>query len=1224
MRLKHIKLAGFKSFVDPTKVPFEHQMTAIVGPNGCGKSNIIDAVRWVLGESSAKNLRGDSMTDVIFNGANTRKAIGQASVELVFERTSKASNTVNSNTANSSTSSSTSTSTSNSGVFFTQGANSLDHFQGSMADRNEVSIRRVVNRDSVNSYFLNGSKCRRRDITDIFLGTGLGPRSYAIIEQGTISRLIESKPQDLRIFIEEAAGISKYKERRRETETRIRHTRENLARLSDIRAELTLQIDKLHQQAEAAKRFKTLKASERKYKAELAVLRWKKYDQQSQQYKQKVNKKQREVEDLFIKNNQHDIELLKAKQLLELGSGNTSELQQAKLSLSSDVARLEQKIKHNRQQQADIEKNSIQSQQQLLTAQAELLVEEDKLIAINTDVEEKNPELEIVVQQLDMLKTVLQESQTKLQEAQQNWQQVNHQKNEFISAKAQIESKISTQHNLIADISIRHRKLSSFLTDLRARISQPDFAQTKLQQEKLHEQIQQRIDDGKALKLHAEHLQKRLSEHQQQGAEQRGIYQTLKVNLKQSQSQLVAKPDWLIEQSLWLEQQQINQQGAFYQNIKVAQGWEMAVEMVLSPWLQAQIVDVFPEEIPVNTVSLVKSSLTTLHLGEKGLVGKSIVTTNDQKNSLHQGTLAEKVSGEMACIHLLNQVYITENLKQAKLLLKSLSSEASVICQDGTWLGHNFLQKGLLPEGSDNDELCQVNERLKRVSQINTLQDEISQIGQWLNESDEITRQLQNDIENCYQQQEKNSQDFKQQQVVYQQKQQEIALADQQSQHEQQQCQNTLAELDVLTSLKQTEQRKLTDFEQQQTTALQNAPDESKINEFAQQTEKLEQNIQISQSQIHQLHEQRHELAVSLEQVKSQHLHCTNTIIRHKDQITQQLLVQTQQSELQKNGVNPLLADEKQLQKWLQQMSSLDEDLQRVHENLASAQLTVNNIEDEKKKISSRISYYKEQISQALLDGESYRLRAEAAMENLADLHQNLDDVLAIMPESAKEGLWQAHISRLTKDISQLGAINLAAIDEYDTQFERKSFLDHQNDDLTQAITTLESAIAKIDKESRQKFKATFEQVNKGLKELFPKVFGGGSAYLDLTDEDLLNTGVTIMARPPGKKNSTIHLLSGGEKALTALSLVFAIFRLNPAPFCMLDEVDAPLDDANVERFCNLVREMSHTVQFIYISHNKIAMEMASTLTGVTMFEPGVSKMVAVDIEEAIAMAEIS
>ena len=1208
MRLKHIKLAGFKSFVDPTTVPFKHQMTAIVGPNGCGKSNIIDAVRWVLGESSAKNLRGDSMTDVIFNGASTRKAIGLASVELVFERTVKASNTSHSSTSHPSASNS-STSHSGKSNLLSEESKSSDHFQGSMADRNEVSIRRVVNRDSVNSYFLNGSKCRRRDITDIFLGTGLGPRSYAIIEQGTISRLIESKPQELRVFIEEAAGISKYKERRRETETRIRHTRENLARLADIRAELTLQIDKLHQQAEAAKRFKTLRASERKYKSELAVLKWQKFDQQNQQYQQKVSKAQREVEDLFITNNQHDIELLKAKQLLELGGGNTNKLQQSKLSLSSQIARLEQNIKHNRQQQVEIEKNSIQSQQDLLTAQAELLVEQDKLIAVNADIEQKNPELEIVEQQLDTLKIVLQESQVKLQEAQQNWQKVNHQNNEFISAKTQIESKISTQHTLIEDINIRHSKLSSFLTDLQANISQPDFTQIKYQQEKLHDQLQQLIDYDKELKISTGQLQKRLSEHQQQVGKQHGIYQVLEENLKQRQSLLAVKPDWLIEQSLWLEQKNINQQGTFYQKIKVAEGWETAVEMVLSPWLQAQIVDEFPDEISLNTASLVKTSL---------------VKNASFKNSLNQETLAEKISGETIFTRLLNQVYIAENLMQAQEILQSLPDEASVICQDGTWLGHSFLQKGLLPEGADNDELFQAKERLKRVGQINNLKDEITQIGLWLEESNEITNGLKNEIVNCNQQQENNSEDIKQRQIDYQQKQQEFALADQQSQHEQQQCQNTLAELDVLISLKQTEQRKLSALEQQQTSVLQNAPDELKINEFARQAEHFEQNSKTSQSQIHQLHEQRHELAVSLERVKSQHTHCTNAITRHKEQIDQQLLIQTQQSEEQQNRVNPLQVDEQQLQTWLQQMSSLDEELQGVHENLASAQQTVNNIEDEKKKTSSRISYYKEQISQAHLNGESNRLRAETALENLAELQQNLQDVLATMPDSAKEGIWQAHISHLTKDISQLGAINLAAIDEYETQFERKSFLDQQNDDLTQAITTLESAITKIDRESRHKFKTTFEQVNRGLKELFPKVFGGGSAYLDLTEEDLLNTGVTIMARPPGKKNSTIHQLSGGEKALTALSLVFAIFRLNPAPFCMLDEVDAPLDDANVERFCNLVREMSQTVQFIYISHNKIAMEMASTLTGVTMFEPGVSKMVAVDIEEAISMAEIS
>ena len=392
---------------------------------------------------------------------------------------------------------------------------------------------------------------------------------------------------------------------------------------------------------------------------------------------------------------------------------------------------------------------------------------------------------------------------------------------------------------------------------------------------------------------------------------------------------------------------------------------------------------------------------------------------------------------------------------------------------------------------------------------------------------------------------------------------------------------------------------------------------------FSQQQTLLQQSIEEIQSRSQDLHQQRHQLSLVVEQLKSQRLQHEQSIRANQENIN--LLTQrlSNNSQVFSDNSKPLQAFEQQLPQWLDNLSAINEKLHVNQKTLNDSQTRLAEVELSQKTSQNKIAVLNEQLARLQLDSEGFKLRAESALEVLAELKQSIDDVIAAMPDNAKEAFWQAHLVKLAKDIQLLGAINLAAIEEYETQFERKSYLDQQDQDLNNAITTLEAAIAKIDKESRHKFKLTFDQVNKDLQRLFPKVFGGGQAYLSLTGEDLLETGVTIMARPPGKKNSTIHLLSGGEKALTALSLVFAIFRLNPAPFCLLDEVDAPLDDANVSRFCNLVREMSQTVQFIYISHNKIAMEMASHLTGVTMFEPGVSRMVAVDIDEAIAMAEV-
>ncbi|WP_426357848.1 hypothetical protein ACPUVO_15535 [Pseudocolwellia sp. HL-MZ19] len=401
------------------------------------------------------------------------------------------------------------------------------------------------------------------------------------------------------------------------------------------------------------------------------------------------------------------------------------------------------------------------------------------------------------------------------------------------------------------------------------------------------------------------------------------------------------------------------------------------------------------------------------------------------------------------------------------------------------------------------------------------------------------------------------------------------------------------------------------------------APADIDFDKLKQQQEQLAQELKIAQQDVNDLAEQRHKIAINVEQFKNEKEQSQQSIQSVQKTIERLLEQQMSNQHVIDNSLEPLKLDEEKLVQWLKEMSEIDNEINKLQLNISQAQLDVKTLELEQKHNQDKILALREKSAKYHLDYESCKLRAESSLDLLKETQQSFDEILKNMPKNAKEGIWQAHIIRLSKDIERLGAINLAAIDEYETQLSRKEYLDTQNNDLMLAISTLEAAIEKIDKESRQKFKNTFEQVNKDLKSLFPKVFGGGRAYLELTGTDMLDTGVTIMAQPPGKKNSTIHLLSGGEKALTALSLVFAIFRLNPAPFCMLDEVDAPLDDANVSRFCNLVREMSRTVQFIYISHNKIAMEMASHLTGVTMFEPGVSKMVAVDIEEAVAMAEI-
>lgn len=1179
MRLKHIKLAGFKSFVDPTKVPFEQQMTAIVGPNGCGKSNIIDAVRWVLGESSAKNLRGDAMTDVIFNGAASRKPIGQASVELVFDNT--------------------------------QG-----RIQGNMADRSQVSVRRVVNRESQNSYFLNGSKCRRRDITDIFLGTGLGPRSYAIIEQGTISRLIESKPQELRVFIEEAAGISKYKERRKETENRIRHTRENLARLSDIRVELDVQIDKLHQQAQAAKRFRTLKQQERKYKAELAVLRWQKFEQQREQHHKRIVEIDNKIAGQNAQISQHELDVIKLKEAVINCNDTNQTLQQQKLNLTQDITRAEQNIKHLKQQAEKSQSDNVLTQQQLLNAQQLVLTEQEQLQLCVKQLVDKQPQLQAIELALTTNQQELAEQQEKQKNLNSHWQQQQQAREAFQQQSLKIHAEISQQQTIVEQAKLRIEKSQQQIAKLPPK---NDSATTKYQQEKnvilaTKEQLQQQI---KKLTLTREQAIR----EQQQLQQEFSLLSAQQMVRKQVVADLKAK---VADQALWSEQQEqwLNKRNntaytAIKNNLQVSLGWELAAEVVLSHLMAGHVVANLPDadqnkSLSVETLCLIFKSNTAEQVLESVLPGTDTVKTGGKTSKEIRESLASKVSGVDELSPWLNNIFLATDYASAVEQLDALASYQSFICPDGTWLSPQVLRKGKLEQGYDYISLQRQYE-LEQAQLTNNLEQHQILEKKQAESTENIGKLQQQKLVLCA--------DLEQQQDRLYNLEQAHSLTQQEKIHQQRECENLLAQIEQEQKNSDIAEQALLLLTQQLTSLSDN--NDVDLNDHGQQQTELQLAIEKIQQGSQELHAQRHQLSLLVEQLKSQQAQREQTIRGNQESInvlTQRL---TSNSQVVDDGSSSLQELEQNLPQWLDNLSAINEKLQFNQQVLNDSQTQLSSLELALKTSQNKVSTLNEQLARLQLDSEGFKLRAENAMEVLTELQQNIDSVIADMPEHAKESLWQAQLIKLAKDIQVLGAINLAAIEEYETQFERKNYLDQQDQDLNSAIATLEAAIAKIDKESRHKFKVTFEKINSDLQTLFPKVFGGGQAYLALTGEDLLDTGVTIMARPPGKKNSTIHLLSGGEKALTALSLVFAIFRLNPAPFCLLDEVDAPLDDANVSRFCNLVQEMSKTVQFIYISHNKIAMEMASHLTGVTMFEPGVSRMVAVDIDEAIAMSEV-
>lgn len=1159
MRLKFIKLAGFKSFVEPTKVEFKHQMTAIVGPNGCGKSNIIDAVRWVLGESSAKHLRGDSITDVIFNGAASRAPVGQASVELMFENTS--------------------------GVL-----------SGSLADRNQVSVRRLVNRDGQNTYFLNGSKCRKKDITELFLGTGLGPRSYAIIEQGTISKLIESKPLELRFFLEEAAGISKYKEKRRETETRIRHTRENLTRLDDLRLELEHHIDSLHQQAEAAKRYKTLKTNERKLKAELTYHRWQKFDNQARNCSLEIKAFEEQIADFEKQNKDFELGIFTQKQQQQLLGEEIQEVRNKHIELNNQLIRHEQKLAFESEQEERLKEEVTRYKNQEKEITKALNQSQEHLSIQNRLLVKLTPEQEAKAETLAKAKDTLSTHNFELNEIQSKIKQQQEQDRAFQEQRLSLNNQYVQLNSEIKLLSHQRQESEEQLSTLLL-TKLPDIESDSTALTKLTECL-----EGLASK--EKQLTAALSENSEQLSQYNSECIALATEVTLLESRAAELTELLRAQDIWQEHlcsalaiEGETTLGAVHQVIDVEPEWRQAVFTVLS----GQLSDVVVSKKP-NFDTLEQFAIS--FQGAKKLKNAS------------EHTLASKLKGSEWVRHSLDNVFVAENEKEANKRLLELAEHQSVITKDGLWLGHTFARKGLFENDSaallkrydeQNELLAKVEEKQNQLIVANEKKDSLEQTIHSQKDELEALRGkfsiTNNEVESLrsglFEKQKEHSLHQEKTSAIEQQ----LTVTDTQLK---QKTEQLLKIKSNITKLESGEHQGagVTDLLAQQQTLIATG-------------QELTEHLQQVQAEVHQIN-------LNYEQVKSAKAQAASEVDRqinslaqvnlHLDSITKQLSTLTAPSDDQEDKLGGLL----------KAFNVSENELKRVEESLAQVTDKVSALETERAKANQKNEFVKERYNKKQIELESAKLKAENFSEQLVELGQSIAEIKANLTERFNETQWQAQLAKLSKDINMLGAINLAAIDQYEKELARKNYLDQQNQDLNLALTRLESAIAKIDKESRAKFKETFEQVNHDLQKLFPKVFGGGSAYLALTDDDLLEAGVTIMARPPGKKNSTIHLLSGGEKALTALSLVFSIFRLNPAPFCMLDEVDAPLDDANVERFCKLVNEMSQSVQFVYISHNKIAMEMASHLTGVTMFEPGVSRMVAVDIDEAIAMAEVS
>lgn len=1158
MRLKYIKLVGFKSFVDPTKVPFPHQMTCVVGPNGCGKSNVIDAVRWVLGESSAKNLRGDAMTDVIFNGSSARKPVSQASVELVFDNTD-------------------------------------GRIQGEFADYAEISVKRQVTRDGQSNYFLNNSKCRRRDITDLFLGTGLGPRSYAIIEQGMISRLIESKPQELRVFIEEAAGISKYKERRRETETRMQHTRDNLDRLNDVRQELGTQLDKLMRQAAAARRYKELKAQERQYKGQLQALRWLAHEQHAQQLRSQLAEYQNELEKWQAQQRGSERGSLELREQVAATKQQLDQVQQQYYQLGNQITRCEAQLQQGQQQLAQRQSRLQQVQHELEQLVRTQQDDEQQLEELSWQQQQLEPDYHAADEQYALLSAQVEASEQDylawqdnyhqyVQQQQQAQQQLQQAQLQLQQSQLQLQQRVTEATQVSAEIDQLHDQLRQFeVASSAAKVASSAVAVQHCEQQlQQHQQVinseQQR---GAALQQRREHM---LTERQQLAGQISSLEQLLAASQAEQWPQAVA--DWLVEQ-------QLESLGQVRQLLHLNQRWQLAAEQVLAPWLAAWVISAPPSTWPQ-------------HLGARLVLL--------QTEAVVTGSLAEQVQGPLQQWPLLQQIGLAADAQQAQAALKAGAWSLVLTEQGQLWSAGGYQAPAIVAARS---ELKQ-REQLQRCEHTRAL------IQQQLNELEQQYQQHQQQLSELQQQ------SVDQQAQLHQLQAQHSVLQQQQrwQQEQQQQLQQRFEKLEQRHQSLLDQQQELTaqvsHWQQQQQLAEQQCQQLSDDASWQAQRQHLQQQRQQLREQLQQQQQQLQQLQLLRQQRQAQ-LQQLQVLIQRSQQQAQQLREQQEQlhsPDVELTEQQELLAS--QLHEQLEHRAEVDEQRRLLSNQLSELEQQLRDLTSGSQSVESQLERARAKVQSVQLELAALQERSKTVLAVLQDLQQPLKPLLESLPEQANEKDWQAELERLQGAIARLGAINLAAIEEADVLAERKDYLDQQHTDLAASLETLESAIRTIDKETRSRFKATYDAVNAGLQELFPKVFGGGSAYLDLTDNDLLETGVTIMARPPGKKNSTIHLLSGGEKALTALSLVFAIFRLNPAPFCLLDEVDAPLDDANVGRFCRLVEEMSASVQFIYISHNKVAMEMASHLAGVTMQEPGVSRLVAVDIDAAVALTEAS
>ena len=1137
----------------------------IVGPNGCGKSNIIDAIRWVLGEASAKTLRGDSMVDVIFNGSTNRKPVGLASIELTFD-------------------------------------NSDGTITGPYAGYNEVAVRRVVSRDGTSQYYLNNGRCRRKDITHILLGTGVGSHGYSIIEQGMISRLVEAKPEELRGFLEEAAGISKYKERRRETEQRIHHTRENLERLKDVRDEIEKQLTHLQRQAKDAERYKNLKAEQRKVNAELLALRLSAHRAEVAGHESALRERQLALEAAVTAQRTAETSIEKLRVELADRNERFGVVQGNYYKVGAEIARLEQSLQHRKELIQRQSEDLRSTEQQVAEINAHIKSDQVELEELERTLGELGPGLEEAhAAQRSSLET-LEQAERAMEQWRERWERtgeelaaaeracdVENMRLEQLAAQGQRLEKEREKHReereALSFAEIEQRLEASVAQEERLAAG-CDNAVRAL--DTVWTQIQQLREQETNVSTHLDQL--RASQQTDRGR---------LTSLEALQEAALGKSTEQVNR--WLTANTLDERRRLAQELVVENGWERAVESVLGPYLQA---------VSVKSIDSVAAALPEIADGGLTL----IESDGPAPPAAGADTLLARTRGPAAVAALLRGVRVADSLQQALARRNDLADGESFVTREGAWVGRRWIrlhrsddpQVGVIARG---DEI----KRLRESTQVGARRSE--EVGKALADTRFQLERLE---------------DARTQAQAEATRRQEL-LANAKatlgaSRVEIDQARQRAAALDrALADLATERQALVTAVDESTARRAAATSRQSDVgamrDEFDRERQTHVQRLAAARAEAEAQREAAQAIAIQVESRRSSRESASAALVRVQGQLAHLTRRQQELKGAIQSAAEPLHSEEQLLVGKLDERLTVEAGLGKARKAMDEIDTQLRETEQQRNERQKAVNEIRELADNVRLAVRESQVRAETVGEQFAATGFVLDEITAGLPPEATAAAWGETFESLERRIQRLGAINLAAIDEFQQQSERKKYLDTQFTDLTDALDTLENAIRKIDKETRARFTDTFEKANQGLGRLFPRLFGGGHAYLEMDGEDVLAAGVTIMARPPGKKNSTIHLLSGGEKALTAVALVFSIFELNPAPFCLLDEVDAPLDDANVGRFSELVRQMAERVQFVLITHNKTTMESMHQLTGVTMQEPGVSRMVAVDIDEAVRLA---